>query len=170
MESESPEVQREAEVQRADPRLRVRVLLCMMLVAALGAAAILYLDAYLTELHTLVFEAKPEALDRARHAVFALLALIAAGGALFSLYLGRISWRTLRSERYPPPGTRVISDTEVHRGLEARRRGQAGLVLAALTLVLTMTIVSRAHRAFDQMLSPPLKPTQLDQIESLPIR
>ncbi len=150
------------EIQSADPRLRIRLLVLLALAAALGAAGILYLDSYLTELHTLVLREPGEAVAKTRRAVLALLALVATGGVLFSLYLGRISWRTLSSERYPPPGTRVINDTRIHHGRQARRRGQAGLALSALTILLTFMVMLRAHRAFDRLLFPVLKPIQVE--------
>lgn len=150
------------EVQRADPRLRFRWLVLLTLAAALGAAGILRLDDYLTDLHVVAVEAQPAAAEKVRFAVRAILTLIAGGGVLFSLYLGWISWRTLRHERYPPPGARVLSDTRIYRGQPARRRGQAGLALAALTLVLTLAVVARTQRVFDRLLNTDLKPTRVE--------
>lgn len=134
----------------------------LTLVAALGAAAILFLDDYLRELHTLAAAVDPESVARARLAVRAVLAVIAVGGVLFSLYLGRISLRILSHERYPPPGGRVFSDTRILHGRPARRRGQAALALAVLTLVLTLAVVARAQQVFDRMLDVTLKPTRIE--------
>ena len=57
------------------------------------------------------------------------------------------------------PGARVISDTRVLRGLRARRRGQAGLGISVLTILLTAVIAWRADRLFHQLLSTNLEPT-----------
>ncbi len=152
------------EIQPADPRLRLRFLLAMILIAAIGAAGILSLDDYLTRLHALVIARQTEAVAQAHRAIQAVLALIATGGTLLSVYLGSISWRALRSERFPPPGARVISDTRILHGAEARRRGQAGLALALLTLMATVVVVASAHRAFGRLLAIAATPVeQLDR-------
>ena len=79
------------EIQRADPRLRIRFLILMTIVAALGAAGILYLDAYLSSLHTLGPLLKPMATEKAMRAVQAFLAVLIAAAGSFSLYLGWLS-------------------------------------------------------------------------------
>ncbi len=149
------------EIQPADARLRIRVLLAMTLLAAAGTAGLLVLDGYLDKLDS-GGTGKPLAAERALAVVRWFLALMAAGGVMLGLYLGWISWRTLRSERFPPPGVRVISDTRIRRGREARRHGQAGLALAAATLLLTVFVALRAHRLFASLLDTSLKPTPFD--------
>ncbi len=140
-------------MQTADPGLRVRFLLGMILLAAIGAAGILSLEDSLARLHTPAAAPHPETIALARMAVRIFLAVVIAGGTLFSLYLASVSWRTITSERYPPPGTRVISDTRVRHGQPARRRGQAGLALAILTLLLTAVVTARASRIFGRLLA-----------------
>ena len=147
------------EIQRADPRQRRRVLFALTGVALAAALGILYLDAYLKELHELAEQAQPVAAARAMRAVRTGFALLMEGAVGLSAYLGRTSWRTLRSERFPPPGQRVISDTRIRRGHQARRHGRAGLVLAALTLLLTLAVSIAGHRLFEQLLDSSLKPT-----------
>ena len=137
-----------AEIQRADARLRVRFLILMTIVALLGAVGILQLNAYLVELHALAGRAQPLAAEKALRAVHTVLGLLTAGAALLSLHLGWFSWRTLSSGRFPPPGARVISDTRIHRGLQARRRGQAGLAIATLTILLTTVVIRQTERLF----------------------
>ncbi len=151
------------EIQPADPRVRRRFLLAMILVAAVGAVALLSLDDHLSRLHGQLAAPQPEDLAQAQRAVRVFLALVAAAGVAFSLYFGRVSWRALHAERFPPPGTRVISDTLVRHGPAARRRAQAGLVLAIATLLLTLAVVASADRAFSRLLDaapadPPAAP------------
>ncbi len=150
------------DLQRADERLRIRWLAVLTLAAVLGAAGLLGLDHYLSGLDTVVADAQLDTVAKARLVVRAVLALIGLGGVLFSLYLARISWRTYSSERYPPPGARVLSDTRIYRGQAARRRGQAGLALAVLTLLLTLAVVTRADKVFDRLLDVTLKPTRVE--------
>ena len=150
------------EIQPADPRLRFRWLVLLTLAAALGAAGLWILDGYLQELHGLADESPAAAAAQAKTYARAFLAILAAGGFFLSLYLARVSWRTLRAERYPPPGARLLSDTRIKRGRPARRRGQAGLALSVLTLLLTFAVVERAHRVFSDLLDTRLKPTRID--------
>ncbi len=147
------------EIQPADPVYRVRFLIAMTVVALAGAVGVLYLDGYLTELHALAAESQPLAAGKALRAGRAVLAVVAAGAAVISLYLARVSWRTLGSGRFPPPGTRVISDTRVRYGRAARRRGRAGLAMAAATLILTAVVVLQANRLLEALLDTDLKPT-----------
>ncbi len=150
------------EIQRADERLRIRWLILLMLAATLGAAGILRLDDYFTRLHAVATEAQPAAMAKAKHVIRSILAAGAAAGALFSLYLGQASFRIYRSERYPPPGARVLSDTRICRGRPARRRGQVGMVLSLLTLLLTLAVVILANRVFTRLLDTTLKPTRFE--------
>ncbi len=150
------------EIQPADERLRIRLLILLTLAAVLGGAGLLGLDSHLSELQTLASEAQPVAAAKAKPVVLATLALMTAAGVLFSIHLAMVSWRTVRGERYPPAGTRVISDTEVCHGHRARRRGYTGLALALLMLWLTVAIAARAHRVFGGLLDTTLKPTAVD--------
>ncbi len=147
------------EIQRADPRLRIRLLIVMTIVALLGALGILGLDAYLGRLHALGPQLQPLAAEKAMDAARGFLAVLIVGAGAFSLYLASISRRVLAAGRFPPPGHRVISDTRIRRGRQARRAGAAGLGLAALTLLLTAAVAWQADRLFRQLLDSTLKPT-----------
>ncbi|MEM7350575.1 MAG: hypothetical protein AAF657_07200 [Acidobacteriota bacterium] len=147
------------DIQPADPRRRVRFLLAMVSFAFLIALGLLYLDAYLRDLHGLAQNAQPLAAAKAERVVQIVFGLLACGALALSLYLGRTSWRTLQAERYPPPDARVISDTRIRRGPAARRQGQLGLVLAVLTFVLAIVVLFLAHRLLQPLLDSSLKPT-----------
>ncbi len=150
------------QIQQADEKLRIRWLVGLTVLATIGAVCILRLDDYLSELHTLVAAAQPDAPERAKAAVRWVLTAIVGAGSLFSLYLGWLSWRIVSSERYPPPGSRVLSDTRILSGAPARHRGLAGLLMAALTLLLTLAVAARAHRVFNRLLTPALRPTPVE--------
>ncbi len=147
------------EIQKADPRLRLRILILLTVVAAFGALGILYLHAYLARLHDLGPHLQPLAATRTVRAAHVFLAVLTGGALGLGLYLGWISRRVLASQRFPPPGHRVISDTRVRRGRQARRVGLCGLAFAALTVLLTAAVVWQANRLFGQLLDASLKPT-----------
>ena len=148
-----------AEIQPADPRLRIRLLILMTVVALLGALGVLLLNAYLVGLHDLGPQLQPLAAEKAMRAAHAFFAVLLAAAVGFSLYLGRVSRRILASGRFPPPGYQVISDTRVRHGRQARRCGQAGLAAAALTVLLTALVLWQADRLLRQLLDTSLKPT-----------
>jgi hypothetical protein len=50
----------------------------------------------------------------------------------FAAYLWRLGARIIRTGRFPAPGVAVARDTVVLRGGEARRRGWAAQLLAAI--------------------------------------
>jgi hypothetical protein len=73
--------------------------------------------------------------------VFGALTIISAGPVLgMAGYLWRLGQRVASSGRYPPPGLRVLQDTEVVDGAQAIRLSRAmkvfGSVLATAALVL----------------------------------
>ena len=148
------------EIQRADAGLRIRFLLVMTLVAAAAARGLVYLDGYLSELQTLAEKARPTAAEKTLTAARIVFALLAAGGVALGIYLGHISWRALRAGRFPPPGTRVLSDTVVRQGAAARRHARAGLAFAVITILLTALIVVQGDRLFRRLLDTSLRPTQ----------
>src|SRR2546425_8413563 len=58
----------------------------------------------------------------------------------------RLSMKTLRVRRFPPPGMRVVRDTPVLRGGAARLIGVGGLVLGAALLTTGTTLSFLAYR------------------------
>jgi len=149
------------EIQPADPQQRKRVLFAMMVIALLIALGINILDAYLVDLQALARESYTTAALKARLAVRWVLGLILASALGLSGYLASTSWRTLKHLRYPPPGTKVISDTRIRRGKEARDHGRAGLILAGLTLVLTVAVILLASSRLNPLLDTSLRPTSV---------
>ncbi len=147
------------DIQPADPQLKRRFLLGMTGLAILIALGIHALDAYLLELHVLAQDAQPTAAAKAQDLIRMVLALLIAGTAALCLYLARSSWQTLKSERFPPPGTRVLSDTPIRRGAQARRYGQAGLLVAVLVMLVTVVVATQASRLLGKSFDTQLKPT-----------
>jgi hypothetical protein len=112
------------DVIRADPLARRRALVAFGAILAAGAGAVTWglpaAAAYLKQL---------PAADALR-----LLQWLAAAAFLPMVPFGYFTWRhgqrILASGRFPPPGTRVIVDTPLLTGREARGRGRALRMLA----------------------------------------
>ncbi len=147
------------EIQPADPEQRKRVLIAMMVLALLIALGLNTLDAHLVDLQALAQESYTTAALKARLAVRWVLGLISASALGLSGYLASTSWRTLKHLRYPPPGTKVMSDTRIRRGKDARNHGRAGLILAGLTLMLTVAVLLLASNRVNSLLDTSLRPT-----------
>ena len=147
------------EFQPADPVQRKRVLIVLTMLALLIALGIHTLDAYMADLHALAKESYTTAAMRAKVAVRWVLGLLLAGGLGLSGYLASTSWRTLKHLRHPPPGAKVISDTKIRHGEEARSHGRVGLILAGLTLVFTIAVVALVSSRLEPLLDTSLRPT-----------
>ena len=153
------------EVQTADPDLRRRVLAILVLAGLLGVLGVLRLEAYLAELQALARSSPHEAAAHALEVSRLVLAAAAVLVAVLAAYLGRLSWRTLRAGRYPPPGTRVLSDTRVVRGPRARRYGWIFLALAIAILATGVLVAYQADRRLRSLLAPGLAPTDVSPAE-----
>ena len=64
----------------------------------------------------------------------ALFVILGLPAWVLGAYLFRVGRRTLASERFPPPGIRVVRDTTVREGTAARTTGMALCVLAGLVV------------------------------------
>ncbi len=147
------------EIQPADPRFRKRFLIATILIMLLIAVGLHGLNEYLLDLHALAKNAQSLAAGKAMLAVRIVLGLVFAGGTVLGLQLARTSWRTIESERFPPPGARMVSDTRIRRGRDARRQGWMGLIMAILILLLTLATTLWAHAIFQDLLYTKLRPT-----------
>ncbi len=156
------------EMQAADPARRRRVLGLLAVVGLLAVIWVLCLQVHLVDLRELAHSDAAEAAARTLAASRLFFAAIAAGAAVLAAYLGRLSWRTLASRRYPPPGMRVISDTRVARGPRARRYGWGLLALAVVILAAGLFVSIRADRHLQALLRPSLEATDLRPSELLP--
>ncbi len=121
-------------VLRADPRFRRRIIAVLVVGIVAGLAAVAGGQVFLSRMRILAQHSPRDAADRVG-LVFRLLtaftALIPLG---LGLYLGRMAWRGWLAGEFPPPGTRVISDTAVLTGPTARRMASITFFMAALLI------------------------------------
>jgi len=136
------------EIQRADPQLRKRALVMVLVIAVAGAVALLILQGVLADLRML----RGNDFERARDALAAAFLWSIAASALLTvpagIYLWRMGSRIRSALQFPPPGLRVIRDTVVVHGEPAARRGRAlqGLaVLLVLSMGALLAIAARLH-------------------------
>jgi hypothetical protein len=75
------------------------------------------------------------------------------------VYLILLARRTLRSDQYPPPGMRVIRETRLRKGTQAKRAALSLIVLASLLMVVAFFFLYWPY-AFEKTL---LKKTGSDE-------
>ncbi len=106
-------------IQPADPGERRRVLVLLAGATLLGAAFFSRFD----DIAQWVIDDPAHAVMRTNLLIATLL--IPASVMIFaSRRLWRVGDETLRAQRYPPPGQKVIRDTAILEGPAARRRGR----------------------------------------------
>ncbi|MEE8524627.1 MAG: hypothetical protein V3T72_11905 [Thermoanaerobaculia bacterium] len=147
------------EVQKADPGLRKKVLVGAVFLVLALVAGMVVLENRFSELEKLAADSAYLASQQGLAAARVLLVAVALGAIVLGGVLGRLSWRTLSAARYPPPGVRVINDTPVLRGDQARRYGRGGLVLSAVLIAAGIWVPYRIHEVLDRLLQPGLKAT-----------
>lgn len=125
------------EIERADPRARRLAVALVVIGAAIGSAAFWLVDSRLPILRAWVIEDPGQAQNRVRLIAFGISAAVAIPTLVFAGYFWRLGGRVIRSNRFPPPGMRVVRDTVVWQGDGARRRGR---MLQALALALTFIV------------------------------
>ncbi len=108
-----------APIQPADPAERRRVLALLAGATLLGAAVFSRFD----DIARWVIADPAHAVMRINLLIGTLL--IPASVMIFaSRRLWRVGDQTLRAQRYPPPGQKVIRDTAILEGPAAKRRGR----------------------------------------------
>ena len=126
----------EHEIVRADDRFRRRVLACVALLTLGGLIALVFLYRWLDGLTDLSEEKRQAVLGEVARA--ARVAAWATGTCFVGVgaWLVWLAVRVRLARRYPPPGMRVIRDTRLRTGPEARDIATlataAGVLLAAL--------------------------------------
>lgn len=146
-------------IQPADLGLRRKVLGALALVALVGCYGVVRLEAYFQKVQLLAKSDLVQAAEKAQRVSDVLFLVLAVGMVVFGGYLLRLSLRVLKTRRFPPPGTRVISDTKVLQGKVARIYGGTLLVLSLAILVAAVVVPWTAAQKVQKVLTITLEPT-----------
>ena len=125
------------QIERADPRARRRAVALVTIGAAGGLLVFWGVQSRLPALQAWIAEDPAQAPLRLRLIASGLAAAVAVPTLLFAAYFWRLGDRVICSNRFPPPGMRVIRDTVVWHGDSARRRGR---ILQGLALILGFAV------------------------------
>ena len=149
----------ESEIQPGDPVLRRKMLIVLGILCLVSVLGVLSLDSYLGHLQEVARTTSlEEAAEKTHRVARVVLAALSLGTVVMALYLAVLAARILKHRRFPPPNTRVISDTKVLSGLPARAYGWASLILALLLLVVGVLLPLRAEKILERQLDPRLRP------------
>jgi hypothetical protein len=122
----------EQQVVPADKGYRRRVLLWGAVLTVAGAIGLVVAHRQFQAILELADRDLSEAVEKALGLAtfFAWLTGLSVVG--IGLWFGRLAWKILRCDQYPPPGAKVIKDTPVRTGSRARRIAAAALAACAL--------------------------------------
>jgi hypothetical protein len=120
------------EILKADPRYRKKALISMLVMVIFGIMAIVFLLPWLKGY--LMFLG-----CRKGAQVLVLIFGVAFIIPIFlSIQMLRIAAKSMREERFPPSGTKVIKDTAVLSGNAAKNRGIILFFLAGFMLLVSI--------------------------------
>ena len=127
-----------AEVQQADPGTRRFTLVCLVAAAGLGTGALVLLDSYRQSLLSWFLAHEPNV--QGTIIVTTLLVLLMPL-LLMAGWVWRYGIRVLRGNRHPPQGVKVIRDTPVIHGADARLYGRLYQALAAVFVLAALSVL-----------------------------
>ncbi len=118
----------------ADRDLRKTVLIVLLFLALVAAVCVPTLRSEFDEIESMAAEDPEAAISRVKGIVTGITFLNAIVSLVFAAYFLSLALKIHRSAQYPPPGMRVIRDTRLRRGSEAKRMALPHLLAAALVL------------------------------------
>ncbi|MBZ5553643.1 MAG: hypothetical protein LAO21_13045 [Acidobacteriia bacterium] len=120
------------DVRKADPALRRRVVLILVVGVCVEALLIVGLRQYHDPLRDWILSEPATSAERVKLVFLLLASFIIAPLLALAVYLWLLGGRILRAREFPAPGVRLIRDTPVITGERAVFRGRLlkGLALA----------------------------------------
>jgi hypothetical protein len=137
-------------IVRADNRMRMLALGVFVAATLFGIVAMRWITQRIGALERLVPIDSKRALEGTVELLWWLTGLAAGMALLVALIVAQKSRAIRRADRYPVPGTRVLRDTVVRTGADARRVAAwgdmlaIGLVLGAIGVIVTVHLTIKA--------------------------
>jgi hypothetical protein len=139
----------------ADKRLRKTAIIVLSLIVVGLMASSPYLNSRLAEWREAAADQPEAALSRFSSLFQWLLGLTALLVSAASVYLIVIAVRVLKADRYPPPGLRVIRDTPLRTGRQARITAYVLMVNSVILILLVSLIFFLFLKIVARMKVPP---------------
>ena len=134
------------ETIKADKEYRKKVLIVILLIAALGITALFVLIPAIAGYFRRIGP------DRSLPLIKTILITIFLSVIPFGLYFFYFGRKVVKHRRFPPPGAKVIRDTRLLEGSQAVTRGYVILFLSVIILVLSLMFAWRAHLLFERLM------------------
>ena len=117
----------------ADKNLRKKFFIFLGLLVIAVFIILPYFNKYLEQIKQVSNENPEAAFKKSMFVLKATLGFVSFLLVMTGIYSMSLARRTLKSGQYPPPGMRVIRDTRLRTGTQAKR---AGILLIALSWIL----------------------------------
>lgn len=124
------------EIIRADKKLRRRMLWLTGVLGLAGLIGLAFVHHYLQGINDLVGEDREAGYANAARLAAAMAWMAGLSLVGIGIWFLRAGHRVRRSRRFPPPGAKVIRDTKVRTGLDARDFATLFTAIGLLTTVL----------------------------------
>jgi hypothetical protein len=141
------------EIHRADPALRKLMLYAAVLVAAAVIVGVIIFQRWYADVQLLPPDQAWRALLLAMTWIAAAMLLIVVAGSVYALRLGT---RIKRIGQYPPNEARMLRDTVILHGKQARSRGNLLQMVGALLLVLALLLLTLCVRVVSMFSNSPV--------------
>ncbi|NOT54992.1 MAG: hypothetical protein HOP18_10335 [Deltaproteobacteria bacterium] len=140
-------------ILKADPRLQRVAWVTVTVLIGCGAFGILFLREFLAHIEALTAHAPEERIQQLITLLKILLVIKGISFIGFGTFSAQRALRTIHTDQFPPPGTRVIRDTLVVTGRAAQRHGKGLLVLSVVVITSGIVVPIFTWRMLD-MFSP----------------
>jgi membrane protein implicated in regulation of membrane protease activity len=136
----------------ADKNLRKKFFIFLGLSVIAVLIIVPYFNEYLEEIKQ-VFKENPEvAFKKSMFVLKATLSFVSLLLVMTGIYLIVLARRTLKSGQYPPPGMRVIRDTRLRTGTQAKGAGISFIVLSCIFVIVACFFIYWPY-AFEKTVS-----------------
>ncbi len=138
-------------ILKADPTLRKKAVLLVILLGLLGFMGFLKLDELLQAIFVLAEKSPKTALQQMALVFGMIIAVMALLLLIFAGWLTHFCFQVLQTKQLPPPGTSVIRDTRIVFGASALWRARLGLLVAAVIAGCAFCTVWISSQIYHQM-------------------
>ena len=128
------------EIQRADPQARRKTIIYTLVMVVVFVPTLYWVNSHIESIKEWI--AQPgETIKRAQLILSALIAVGAILLLVITIFVSRFASAILRSDRYPPPKTKVIKNIRIRRGVAARKIGHLMQALGIASLLLLIALI-----------------------------
>ncbi len=149
------------EIIHADKGLRRRSAFLTIVLVAVGVWILKLSQNYLSDLVTLAENDPKEAVSKLTVFVYFWAAFFATDSLATIGYFLWVGIRIINAARFPPPGMRLLSDTKIVRGREARLRALVAIAAALALFVAGSAVLVTGGKVMSGLVEKTLEKSEL---------